>query len=247
MTIGNCHFDWRQGWPMHTIMADDIVALQRAVGELDGLALIRAVLDSPLGERIALVSSFGAESAVLLDMVASVRPTTPVVFLDTGQLFAETLAYQRTLCALLGLRDVRHVRPKPQVVHRHDPDATLHRQDPDLCCHLRKSEPLEQALDGFAGWITGRKRFQGGARAELPLLETEPTSGRVKINPLAHWSLEDIRHYRRLRQLPLHPLVTKGFSSIGCRPCTQPTSPGEAPRAGRWRGLDKMECGIHRH
>lgn len=231
---------WR---PMDTVIVD----LQRAAEALDGLGLVRAALTSPLGDKLALVSSFGAESAVLLDMVASIAPATPVIFLDTGHLFAETLAYQRSLCAHLGLRDVRHVRPEPAALRRHDASGDLYRDDPDLCCHLRKTEPLEQALQGFAGWITGRKRFQGGARADLPLIETEPTTGRIKINPLANWSLEDIRHYRRLRQLPLHPLLPKGFSSVGCRPCTTPAGPGEAPRAGRWRGLDKQECGIHRN
>ncbi len=221
--------------------------LREAAAETDGLALVRAVLTSPVGRHIALVSSFGAESAVLLDMVATVEPSTPVIFLDTGKLFPETLAHQRQLCALLGLSDVRHVRPEPLGLAHYDGTGDLYRRDPDFCCHLRKTEPLDQALDGFVGWITGRKRFQGGARADLPLVEAEPTTGRLKINPLAHWDLEDIRHYRRLRQLPLHPLVAKGFASVGCRPCTSPTRPGEPPRAGRWRGLDKLECGIHRN
>ncbi len=221
-------------------------ALLAAAADKDGLALVRAVLTSAVGGRIALVSSFGAESAVLLDMVATVRPSTPVLSLDTGKLFAETRTYQRELCALLGLTDVRHVRPEPLDLAAYDAAGDLHRRDPDFCCHLRKTEPLDQALDGFVGWITGRKRFQGGARADLPLIESEPTTGRLKINPLAHWDLEDIRHYRRLRQLPLHPLVPRGFASVGCAPCTSPTLPGEPPRAGRWRGLDKLECGIHR-
>lgn len=220
--------------------------LERLAEEEDGLALVRAALRSPLGGRIALVSSFGVESAVLLDMVATVDPTTPVIFLDTGKLFSETLAYRESLCALLGLTDVRHIRPDPASLERYDPQGTLHQNDPDFCCHLRKTEPLDLALEGFVGWITGRKRFQGGARADLPLLEREPGSGLIKINPLAQWSLEDLRHYRRLRRLPLHPLVPKGFASVGCAPCTSPVKPGEATRAGRWRGLDKLECGIHR-
>jgi len=227
--------------------AEALDALYRAAADKDGLALVRAVLGSPAGGRIALVSSFGAESAVLLDMVASVAPATPVVFLDTGKLFAETLAHQRELCALFGLTDVRHIRPDPRDLAGYDAAGDLHGRDPDFCCHLRKTEPLDRALRGFVGWITGRKRFQGGTRADLPLLETEPATGRLKINPLAHWDLEDLRHYRRLRQLPLHPLLPRGFASIGCRPCTSPTRPGEPPRAGRWRGLDKRECGIHRN
>lgn len=232
---------------MTTTDFEALDAVRAAAADKEGLALVRAVLGSPGGRRIALVSSFGAESAVLLDMVASVEPATPVIFLDTGKLFAETLAHRRELCALLGLTDVRHVRPDPDDLAAHDPAGDLVTREPDLCCHLRKTEPLDQALDGFVGWITGRKRFQGGARADLPLVETEPATGRLKINPLAHWDLEDLRHYRRLRQLPLHPLVPQGFASIGCRPCTTPTRPGEPPRSGRWRGLDKLECGIHRN
>lgn len=222
-----------------------LAVLQEAVGDQDGLGLVRAVLESSAASRLALVSSMGAESAVLLDMVATVAPATTVIFLDTGKLFAETLTYQRELCQHLGLTNVRRVTPETSSLERFDEHGDLHARDRDWCCHLRKSEPLELALDGFAGWITGRKQFQGGTRTALPVLELEPTTGRVKINPLARWSLEDIRHYRRLRQLPLHPLQPKGYSSIGCAPCTTPTAEGESPRAGRWRGIDKLECGIH--
>jgi phosphoadenosine phosphosulfate reductase len=220
--------------------------LRRAYGELDGLALLRAVLrEGPLKGRTALVSSFGAESAVLLDMVATVDPTTPVIFLDTGKLFEETLEYRRELTALLGLEDVRVVRPAPADLARHDPKGTLWSRDPDLCCHIRKTEVLERALEGFAAWVTGRKRFQGGLRSALPTIEGEPSSGRIKLNPLAPWSAEDVERYRLLRNLPAHPLVADGFASIGCIPCTRKVAPGAAPRAGRWWGLDKAECGIH--
>jgi phosphoadenosine phosphosulfate reductase len=220
--------------------------LRRAYGELDGLALLRAVLrEGPLKGRTALVSSFGAESAVLLDMVATVDPTTPVIFLDTGKLFEETLEYRRELTALLGLEDVRVVRPAPADLARHDPKGTLWSRDPDLCCHIRKTAVLERALEGFAAWVTGRKRFQGGLRSALPTIEGEPSSGRIKLNPLAPWSAEDVERYRLLRNLPAHPLVADGFASIGCIPCTRKVAPGAAPRAGRWWGLDKAECGIH--
>jgi phosphoadenosine phosphosulfate reductase len=193
-----------------------------------------------------MVSSFGAESAVLLDMVASIDRQTPVVFLETGKLFAETLAYRDELVAWLRLEDVRSIRPDPADLAQHDPDGTLWQREPDLCCHVRKTEPLDLALAGFAAWITGRKRFQGGARTTLPPIETDPVTGQIKLNPLAGWTLEDIRHYRRLRQLPLHPLVANGYPSIGCQPCTRPVGEGEAIRAGRWWHLDKTECGIHR-
>jgi phosphoadenosine phosphosulfate reductase len=228
-------------------LLDHLEDLRRAYGELDGLALLRAVLrEGPLKGRTALVSSFGAESAVLLDMVATVDPATPVIFLDTGKLFEETQDYRQELTTLLGLEDVRIARPEPAALASHDPSGTLWRQNPGFCCHIRKTEVLDQALDGFAAWITGRKRFQGGLRSALPTIEGEPASGRIKLNPLAPWSAEDVERYRLLRNLPAHPLVADGFASIGCVPCTRRVAPGEPPRAGRWWGLDKSECGIHR-
>jgi phosphoadenosine phosphosulfate reductase len=220
--------------------------LRRAYEGLDGLALLRALLkEGPLAGRTALVSSFGAESAVLLDMVASVDPATPVIFLDTGKLFPETQAYREELIDLLRLRDVRVVEPRAAALGRYDPGGDLWSREPDLCCHIRKTEPLQEALEGFAGWITGRKRFQAGLRSQLPIIEPEWSSGRIKLNPLALWSAEDIERYRLLRNLPKHPLVDQGYRSIGCITCTRPVNSGEAPRAGRWWGLDKTECGIH--
>ena len=219
---------------------------KRAWSGLEGLALLREALTGPLAGRIAMVSSFGAESAVLLDMVASIDRRIPVVFLETGKLFAETLAFKDELVAWLRLEDVRSIRPAPADLAQSDPDGTLWRSEPDLCCHIRKTEPLDGALAGFAGWITGRKRFQGGMRTALPAIESDPVTGQIKLNPLAGWTPEDIRHYRRLRQLPLHPLVAQGYPSIGCQPCTRAVKDGEEARAGRWWQLDKTECGIHR-
>jgi phosphoadenosine phosphosulfate reductase len=221
--------------------------LRSAYGGLDGLALVRAVLrEGPLKGRTALVSSFGAESAVLLDMVATVDPSVPVIFLDTGKLFEETQDHRHELTALLGLRDVRVVGPDPAALAGRDAAGRLWQHDPDFCCHIRKTEPLERALAGFAAWITGRKRFQGGQRSRLPAIEGEPSTGRIKLNPLAPWSEDDIERYRRLRNLPAHPLVAEGYRSIGCMPCTRAVGRGESARAGRWWGLDKTECGIHR-
>jgi phosphoadenosine phosphosulfate reductase len=220
--------------------------LRRAYDGLDGLALVRALLtEGPLAGRTALVSSFGAESAVLLDMVATVDPATPVIFLDTGKLFAETQAYREETVELLRLRDVRVIRPGTAEVARHDKGGDLWRRDPDLCCHIRKTEPLQDALEGFAGWITGRKRFQAGLRSQLPIIEPEWSSGRIKLNPLALWSAEDVERYLLLRNLPKHPLLDRGYRSIGCITCTRAVASGEAARAGRWWGLDKTECGIH--
>jgi phosphoadenosine phosphosulfate reductase len=182
---------------------------------------------------------------VLLDMVASVDPATPVIFLDTGKLFAETHAHRTALVELLQLRDVRVVPPEAAALAVRDPRGDLWQHDPDACCELRKTAALEAALAGFDAWITGRKRFQGGVRWQLPTIEPEWSRDRIKINPLAPWSPADVERYRALRNLPKHPLADRGFRSIGCAPCTRPVAPHEPPRAGRWWGLDKSECGIH--
>lgn len=231
--------------PPAALSTAELAALARRLAALDGLTLLRAAWQSPLQGRIALVSSFGSESAVLLDMVASIDRRFPVLFLDTGWHFPETLRYRDELVERLGLVDVRSLRPDANALARHDPDGTLCHHNPDFCCHLRKTEPLDAALDGFVAWVTGRKRYQGGLRASLPTVEIDEPTGRLKLNPLAAWSIDDIHHYRRLRGLPPHPLALRGYASVGCAPCTSPTRPGEPSRAGRWRGLDKSECGIH--
>ena len=204
--------------------------------------LEHALVDDDLG-RVALVSSFGAESVVLLHMVSVVAPWTPVLFIDTRMLFPETLAYQRQLAERLDLRDIRVLRTGHPQIAQGDPAGTLHRTDPDACCTLRKTVPLDAALARFDGWITGRKRYQGGTRATLDFFEEE--DGRIKVNPLAHWEREDIREYMAENRLPPHPLVAQGYRSIGCAPCTTPVAEGEDERAGRWRGTEKTECGIH--
>lgn len=237
--------------PEGRILADpdtltSLVAAQRALqGERAGPELLRSLIAGSLAGRIALVSSFGAESAVLLHMVSRIDPATPVIFLDTGKLFAATLAYRDALTERLGLTDLRNVSPDPNDIDRHDPDGTLWSLEPDLCCHLRKTEPLDRALDGFDAWITGRKRFHGTGRAALPTLEGDPATGRIKINPLAPWSAEQLSRYLADHDLPVHPLVDDGYRSIGCVPCTRSVAPDENPRAGRWSWLDKTECGIH--
>lgn len=207
-----------------------------------------AVLERAFGDpevgQVALVSSFGAESVVLLHLVSVLAPATPVLFIDTEMLFAETLTYQRELSEKLALRDVRVIRADAGRRAAEDPDGQLHLSDPDACCALRKTQPLEDALAPFDAWITGRKRFQGGARQTLEFFEAE-TEKRLKINPLAHWGREDVEEYLVNNRLPRHPLVAQGYPSIGCAPCTSKVAPGEDPRAGRWRGSYKSECGIH--
>ncbi len=222
----------------------DAEALQRRYGTLDGLDLLRPMIEDVFRGRIALVSSFGTESAVLLDLVAQVDPATPVLVLDTGQLFEETRRYWQELEARLGLTDLRVLEPEPARLAAEDPDKQLWYFDPDHCCALRKVAPLQRGLAPFAAWITGRKRFQGGLRRELPSIERD-TDGRVKINPLARWTPERVEAQFAARGLPRHPLEAEGYRSIGCMPCTDRTAPGEDPRAGRWRHLPKTECGIH--
>jgi phosphoadenosine phosphosulfate reductase len=207
-------------------------------------ALLRDALLCRFPGRIALVSSFGAESAVLLHMVAAIDRTTPVIFLDTGKLFAETLRYRETLARRLGLADLRVAKPDPTYIAHTDAAGDLWKTDPDRCCWHRKVEPLDAALEAFDAWVTGRKRFHGGVRQHLLQIEDSP-DGRTKINPLASWSATDIEAYFIRYELPPHPLTALGFRSIGCAPCTRATSIGEAPRDGRWAGSRKVECGIH--
>jgi phosphoadenosine phosphosulfate reductase len=217
--------------------------LDRALRDASPTQIIASALQTVGRERLALVSSFGTESAALLKLMADVDPAIPVIFLDTGWLFEETLAYRDTLIGRLGLRDVRSIKPLDETLSREDPDRELWFSDPDACCRIRKVEPLNRALAPFSGWINGRKRFQGGARAAIPVVEED--AGRLKFNPFANVSREEIAAIYASAQLPPHPLAANGFQSIGCMPCTSRTSPDEDARAGRWRGRAKTECGIH--
>lgn len=197
--------------------------------------------------RLTLVSSFGAESVVLLHLASMVQKDLPVLFIDTELLFAETLVYQQELTERLGLRNVTILRSGN--IAQGDPDNTLHQSDPDACCALRKTQPLQTALHGFDGWITGRKRFQSGSRATLQHFEAEErgdgAAPRIKVNPLAYWSARDVQAYMVENRLPRHPMVARGYPSIGCMPCTSAVKEDEDPRAGRWRNSKKDECGIH--
>ena len=204
--------------------------------------LERAMTDPQVG-RIALVSSFGAESVVLLHLVSVIDRSTPVLFIDTEMLFAETIAYQAEVADKLGLTITRITADRAKLAFE-DPDNTLHQFNTDACCALRKTEPLERALSGYDAWITGRKRYQGATRAAVDFFEAEGDI-RIKVNPLAHWDRADLEEYMVNNRLPRHPLVAKGYPSIGCAPCTSPVMPGEDPRAGRWRNSEKVECGIH--
>ncbi|MGB0507526.1 MAG: phosphoadenylyl-sulfate reductase [Pikeienuella sp.] len=218
--------------------------LNRMFDGLSAKDMLSEALNGDLKGRVALVSSFGAESIALLYLVAEIDRATPVIFLETGMLFPETLTYQQDIAAQLGLTDLRVIRPDPGALSGFDPDGTLHKRNTDACCRLRKTLPLEKALAPFEGWITGRKRYQSTERADLPKFEYD-SNGRLKLNPLADWGPQDVRDYVKSANLPPHPLVAKGYPSIGCAPCTSSVAKGEDPRAGRWRGEAKSECGIH--
>lgn len=225
-------------------VSERVDELNRTYANHSASSVLEHALRDPLVGRTALLSSFGAESVVLLHMVSVIDRTTPVLFLDTEMLFPETLGYQRDVAAALGLTDVQVFRPDRDLTFVNDPNSRLYATKPDACCAMRKTEPLKRALAPYEAWITGRKRVQGGKRTLLRFFEADGEN-KMKINPLAHFSRKDIEDYMQNNRLPRHPLVSKGYASIGCAPCTTKVAAGEDPRAGRWRGLDKSECGIH--
>jgi phosphoadenosine phosphosulfate reductase len=223
---------------------DQVAELNARLRNATPQEILRVAVET-YGERLAMVSSFGAESAVLLHMIAQIKPDIPVIFLDTGMLFGQTLDYRQQLAARLGLTGVRDIRPQYQDLAVHDPNADLWKTDTDACCNIRKVLPLDRAiLPEFDAWITGRKRFHGGERLRLAVVE-RGEKDKVKFNPLANFSKEQLEAYMVEHDLPAHPLVAFGYPSIGCWPCTKPVEEGQDVRAGRWAGSDKSECGIH--
>lgn len=220
----------------------DVFALDARLRAAEPLDILKVALTTFPG-RIAAVSSFGTESVVLLHLIAKLDPATPILFLDTGHLFPETLAYRDELIALLGLTGVVTLTPDPAALAARDSDSGLWSTDPDACCAVRKVEPLARGLAPYAAWINGRKRYQAQTRAAIAVVEGD--GARVKFNPLAALGREELLAYMEAHALPHHPLEKHGFASIGCMPCTSRVKPGEDPRAGRWRGRAKTECGIH--
>ncbi|MGA7675310.1 MAG: phosphoadenylyl-sulfate reductase [Rhizomicrobium sp.] len=220
-----------------------LAQLRAAAQGRDAAGLLELALCGELAGKSAVVSSFGSESAVLLHMVAAIDPNTPILFLNTGKLFGETLRYRDRLQDLLGLGDLRSLAPHPIDRATRDPEGTLWSRDTDACCHFRKVMPLKRALEGFSAQITGRKRFQTKERATI--LPVEYFEGHFRFNPLADWSLDDLEVYMVKHDLPHHPLVDDGYPSIGCMTCTRRVHLGESYRDGRWSGLEKDECGIH--
>ncbi|NQW01138.1 MAG: phosphoadenylyl-sulfate reductase [Rhodospirillales bacterium] len=224
-------------------MTDAINLLSDRYRGLETGELLEELIHAEFPRRVALVSSFGADAAILLHMISTIAPATPVLFLDTKKLFGETLTYRDQLVKQLGLTDVRSISPLPENEAGLDPNGVLWASEPNRCCYFRKVLPLQRALEGFDAWITGRKHYQNEDRANLPIFEM--ADGRVKINPLLGWRPDQVAAYYKAHSLPPHPLVARGYPSIGCIPCTSPVTADEDPRAGRWRGQAKTECGIH--
>lgn len=219
--------------------------LNRDYGDLPALEILDVMINQVFKDKIALVSSFGTEAALLLALAAEVNPKTPVIFLDTLKHFPETLEYRDQLIEKLKLEDVRSVTPEPSAIKAADGDGMLWKRDPDSCCYLRKVVPLEEALSGFEAWINGRKRIHGGLRADLQKLEHD--GRRIKVNAIVDWTPEMIDEEWQKRGLPEHPMVPFGYTSVGCNTpaCTTLPKPGEGNRSGRWAEFDKQECGIH--
>lgn len=221
----------------------DAIRLNHLFRGRDTVEMMETVLREHMLGDVAIVSSFGAESAVLLHLAGRIMPDIPVMFLETGKHFPETLTYRDTLIEKIGLTQVIDLTPDPELIAARDATGLRWSYDPDGCCEIRKVLPLKAALERFDAQITGRKAFQSATRAALPRFEVE--AGRLKFNPLADWTKPQIDAYMEEHGLPAHPLVAEGYPSIGCAPCTSMVKPGEDPRAGRWRGWDKTECGIH--
>ena len=226
----------------------DAVRLNRMFRGSSTQEMLESVIRDRLAGDVAAVSSFGAESVVLLHLIAAVDPAVPVLFLDTGKHFARTLAYRDEVVDRLGLTNLIILSPDAAELAAKDESGLRWSYDPDGCCEIRKVRPLAKALAGFDASFTGRKAFQSSTRANLPRFEidTSDAEGRLKINPLIDWSAADIAAYLAGHDLPRHPLVAEGFPSIGCEPCTHKVAEGEDARSGRWKGWDKTECGIHK-
>ncbi|MFV0625586.1 phosphoadenylyl-sulfate reductase [Sphingomonas sp. ac-8] len=221
----------------------DAARLNERFRGVDTQEMLRVALGEGLLGEVAVVSSFGAESAALLHLVASVDRSVPVLFLDTGKHFPETIAYRDELVRFLGLTDLRILQPDSDRLAARDESGLRWSYDPDGCCEIRKVEPLARGLAAFDASFTGRKAFQATTRANLPRFELD--GDRLKVNPLITWSKEELDAYFVAHDLPVTPLVAMGYPSIGCQPCTNKVAPGDDPRSGRWSGWNKTECGIH--
>lgn len=221
-----------------------LAALTNRFSDTDDQALLDAMIHDIFPNEIVISSSFGAEAAVLLQMVADVDKNAPIFFLNTGHLFPETIAYRETIAEYFGLTNILNIHPDPVHIENADSEGTLWQRDHDYCCHLRKVLPLMEARTPYKAWVTGRKRFQSETRSVLEKIELDK-EGRIKINPLFNWTHDRVVSQFTKFDLPKHPLVSKGYPSIGCLHCTNAVKEGEDVRSGRWTGSGKTECGIH--
>ncbi len=221
---------------------EEISRLSEAFEQAGPQEIIRWAVET-FAPDIAMSSSFQTQSLPLLHMVTRLYPDIRVFFLDTGLHFWETLIFRQQIESEFHLKVIdlhydERWRPFLEVYR------DLPKEDPTLCCYIRKVQPMQQALRGLRAWITGIRRDQTATRATAKILEPQP-DGLLKINPLLNWKEADVEAYRQQYRLPEHPLTVWGYASIGCAPCTRPIRPGEAPRAGRWAGTGKTECGLH--
>ena len=226
--------------PSSQALALDLAPLNARYEAMTAQEILRHAIHEQFVDRITIVSSFGAESVILLHMISQIEPSLPVIMLNTGKLFGETLRYRDRLQDKLKLTDVRTNFPHPDDLLADDPKGSLWQRDTDACCDLRKVRPQARAVAPFDALITGRKRFQTGTRATMDIIERD-TDGRFKLNPLANWQLDELKAYIEQHDLPRHPLVKDGYLSIGCMPCTNKVAEGEDYRSGRWADSDKDE------
>ncbi len=228
---------------LDALSLQDVETLNAAFDGLAPQEVLKWLAHNTANGDVPLVSSFGADSVVLLHMISQIDPGYPVLFIDTGKHFVATLSYRDQLREHFGLTNLASIGPDAAQLKEQDPYGSLWISNPDACCDLRKTLPLDRAMAGYGGWITGRKRYQTGDRSKLATFELK--DGKVKVNPLASWGPKDVADYVKAQSLPGHPLVPKGYLSIGCAPCTSPVEEGQDARSGRWKGSDKSECGLH--
>ncbi|MCT4656032.1 MAG: phosphoadenylyl-sulfate reductase [Cohaesibacter sp.] len=228
-----------------SLSGPDVAALNQTIADQSPQTVLSWLHENgdKTGGPVPLVSSFGADSVVLIHMVSQISRDYPILFIDTRKHFDETLSYRDQLINQFGLTNLTSISAAPDHLKEQDPFGALWMSDPDACCDLRKTVPLDLAMQDFPGWITGRKRFQTSERSQMDIFELD--KGKLKVNPLANWGPENVADYVKSHSLPGHPLIPKGFLSIGCAPCTSPVADGEDARAGRWKGQMKTECGLH--
>jgi len=222
----------------------------RAVSELQDLEtrhadeIVSLALEREAEARVCLTCSFQAEDIIVLHLLRRRLPNIPVLFLETGYHFAETYEFRDKLASEWGLTLV-NVLPKKTVKEQESERGILYREDPTKCCQLRKVEPLKKKLSGLKAWVTGVRRDQAPTRAGTRKLEWDAKFGLVKLNPIADWNWKQVWEYIRANNVPYNPLHDQNYPSIGCTHCTRPVQPDEDPRAGRWSGFNKIECGLH--